>query len=87
MAQQRRNTLLVPSRASWAERTPFTTPARFILEPQLDQTLWVSGLQVVDERLDFFCTLPGVLRSPLGDDVDAVAERCTSGAAGNSNPS
>jgi hypothetical protein len=25
-----------------------------VLKPQLDQAIWMSGLQVVDERLDFF---------------------------------
>ena len=41
----------------------------------------------VDERLDFFCTPAVVLHSPLGDDGDAVAERCTSGDGGSSSPS
>jgi len=77
LAHQGRNTLFAPSRASWAERTPYTTPARFILKPQLDRAIRVEGLQIVDERLDFFCAPAVVLEWPLGDDGDAVAERCT----------
>ena len=49
----------------------------FILKPHLDRAIWVGGLQVIDERLDFFCMPAAVLGWPLEDDGDVVAARYT----------
>ena len=66
-----------PTLGPAAPQHAFRAKPCFILKPQLDRAIRVEGLQIVDERLDFFCTPALVLEWPLGDDGDAVTERCT----------